>query len=405
MKVMFINAVYGYGSTGVIVRDLEQMLLEHDEEAMVVYQNADIQPINGYRVGNLLDWKYHALYTRIWGKQAYASVYATKKLAEYIKKETPDIVHLHNLHSNYINLKILLSCLIEKQIPIVLTLHDCWFFTGKCCHFVGCNCEKWKIECNQCPQNKSDVKSMFFDNTTRVFKDKKELFQDVQHLTIVGCSEWIRDLARQSPMFQGKRFECIHNGVDIQMFSPKNEEEVRNKYNLQEHFVILGMANKWMDSRNTKILSMILNNMDENDRLVLVGCRDGQKELLRNNEKVLMLDFIYDRNEMAELYSMSNVFINLTFEDTLPTVNMEATCCGTPVITYDSGGCAELVKHNETGYIISPLDGVALQDAIFNIKKHKISRETCRQYGEVHFDNQKRYIDYLDLYRNLLNNS
>lgn len=402
MKVAQINSVYGFGSTGIIVRDIEHMLKQKGDACCVICQKAEAPFDNVFRVGNPLDWKIHALSTRVLGKQGYASVLATRKTLAYLETEKPDIVHLHNLHSNYINLNMLLDYLAKKEIPTVLTLHDCWFFTGKCFHFVTSGCDKWKTECKDCPQNKQDVKSLIFDRSKSVFEDKKKYFQNIPKLTVVGCSEWIKNLAMISPIFKGKKIYRIYNGVDTDVFYYRKSQTFREKNGLTNQFLILGVANKWLQHRNQKVFEKLVNSLSEDEVIIIIGCSEKQKIELSGINKVIALGFVKDRNELAELYASVNVFVNLTFEDTLPTVNMEAICCGTPVITYNSCGSPELVEEGRTGYVIPVNDFAALKNSLLMIKEGKLSRHECERIGQASFNKNERYLEYLGIYEDLI---
>lgn len=401
MKVLQINAVFGALSTGVIVKDIDELLRKNGKKSIVAFQKSFSVPSNGFVVGNKADWLWHAVYTRVFGRQAYASKFATKKLLRWIDKEKPDVVHLHNLHSNYINLNLLLNYLHKKGIAVVVTLHDCWFFTGKCFHFDFYKCNKWMSGCGDCPQNKAAVKSLFFDRTKCVLKDKRKFFQAIEKLVVVGCSDWICNLARESAVFSGKDIRRIYNGVDLDIFYQRDRELLKRKYGVENSFVTLGMANKWFLSQNKEILENWLEQLGEKNKLIVVGCNTEQKEYLSKNKNVIPIGFVRERNELAEIYSTADVFVNLTFEDTLPTVNMEAICCGTPVVTYDSCGSPELIKENETGYVIPQLDFEELKNAVSKVKDGCISREDCQNYGRVHFDKEKNLKQYMDLFEEL----
>ena len=297
---------------------------------------------------------------------------------------------------------MLLLYLAKKNISTVLTLHDCWFFTGKCFHFVGCGCEKWKTGCGDCPQNKEDVKSLFFDCTKSVFRDKEIAFQAIPNLTVVGCSDWIKGLAKQSSMFAGKKITRIYNGVDTSVFYQRDSDKLKKKNMLENKFVILGMANKWLKKENTEIVKKLIKNLSDDDRVVIVGCTDQQKKELKKYSQVLAFGFITDRNTLADIYSSADVFVNMTFEDTLPTVNMEAICCGTPVITYNSCGSPELVRTGVTGYVISQKSECELFNALYKVKNGLIDRDKCAAEGVKRFDKTSQYQKYIRLYQNIV---
>lgn len=334
MKVIEINATYGYGSTGLIAFDIGNMLMAQGDEVRYMYQMGDCSSTMGYQVGTAIDWKFHALYSRLFGKQGWASRSATRSLFRYLDTEKPDVVHLHNLHANYINLPLLLQYLAEKDIPTVVTLHDCWFFTGKCCHFASVGCERWKTGCGHCLKQKEEPRSLFFDRSSQIAMEKARLFSEIPNLTVVGCSKWIASLAKESFVFKNCHVEQIYNGVDTDIFVPMPRDKCKKALRISAKYIMLGMANKWLDQKNKAVFDSVVSEFSENEVLVLVGCSEIQKTELKNMPNVVPIGFIKDRKLLAEYYNIADAFVNLTFEDTLPTVNMEALACGTPVITY-----------------------------------------------------------------------
>lgn len=400
MKVLQINAVYGFGSTGIIVKDIQNTLIKNGHESYVAYQNAIGDVHNGYKIGNKLDWKLHALHSRIFGKQGYASKRATKRFLKWVDKIKPDIVHLHNLHSNYINFNILCDYLAKNDIATVITLHDCWYFTGKCTHFVKVNCNKWQTCCEKCPQLKNEVPSWFKDNTSKVFKDRIAHLNKIPNLTIVGCSNWITELSKKS-LLQAKNYQTIYNGVDIKIFTPHNNSFISD-YNLHDKFLILVMANKWFDPLNETFTQEFLARLNKNYKLIVVGCNSTKEQLLKKYDNVLPLGYIKDRQLLSDVYSSCNVFLNITYADTLPTVNMESICCGTKVVTFDSCGCKELILPN-TGYVVEQGDVEQTINAIKMVEnENKISNEVL-EIAREKYNKDYCYNNYILLYENINN--
>ncbi len=403
MKVVQINSVYGTKSTGTIVRDIAELLAcQGDSPVVIAPDNANVIYVHG--IGNTMEKKVHALYARLTGKQGLASSFSTRKLLKEMEKEKPDIIHLHNIHSNFINYSLLLRFTADKQIPVVLTLHDCWFMTGKCYHFSDIGCEKWKTGCNNCPKRFKDIPSYFGDNAHHVFELRKALYSK-NNLYVVGCSKWITEAAKESPLFDGADIRYIYNGVNTQTFSPQ-VENYRKKYAIQPNdFVIITMANKWFDPANERISAKIREKMDNNDWLIIVGCKESQCAQMKkqdNKKKIIMLPHIHSREELAKIYCTGNVFVNLTHIDTLPTVNMEAASCGLPIITYQSGGSGELVDHGRTGYVVHRFeDDSAILDAIDQVKAGKISSVACRAKAISSFGKESNYKKYLELYQEI----
>ena len=394
MKILQINAAYGLTSTGFIVRDIGETLVHNSEEAYFAYQTTNKELENGYLVGNKIDWKLHAVHARLFGKQAYASKCATRKFLKWVDKIKPDVVHFHNLHSNYINLNMLCDHLAKRNIPVVITMHHCWYFTGKCSHYAAVKCGKWQETCGNCPLNKAEQPSLFFDNTSKVLRDRTEHLRKLPNLTLVGCSQWIANEAKKSKL--GAADICVvYNGVDTEIFKP-HESDIRNELGLEGKFVILGMADKWFAQQNREIVEKLIAAQDENTKIVIVGCREEQMAYFSKFESVVPMGYISDRHRLADVYASSDVFVNLTRADTLPTVNMESICCGTPVITFDCCGSPELVD-DECGFIVKEGDSDGLISAIENIKSKPLDFDVQRQHKK--FDKNECYKRYLDIYK------
>ena len=393
MKVLQINAVFGYKSTGVIVKDIGDTLSANGHTPYYAYQTANGQVNNGYRIGNKLDWKFHALFSRIFGKQAYASKCATRRFLKWVDKIKPDVVHLHNVHSNYINLNLLCDYLAKKDIATVITLHDCWYFTGKCSHYVLVGCDKWQTACGNCPQNKKEVPSLFFDSTAKVLKDKSEHLNKIKNLTLVGCSNWIAEEVKKSKLTP-KNIEVVYNGVDTDIFTP-HENDFRKNHNIGDEFVIMGMADKWGQDRNRQTAKKIIEE-NKDAKIVIVGCKDHHKEFFSKYDNVITIGYVSDRRELSDIYASSDVFVNLTHADTLPTVNMESICSGTPVITFNCTGSPELVDE-DSGIVVDEDDTDAMIYAIEKIKTVGLKFSAIEKQQK--FDKNKNYKKYLEIYK------
>lgn len=390
-KILQINANYGFGSTGLIIKDIDALISQQsDLESIVAYQRINAHLDNGIVIGSNIDWKLHALLSRIFGKQGLYSSLPTRKFIGLLKHIKPDIVHLHNLHSNYININILLKYLAKNDIPTVVTMHDCWWFTGKCFHYIDVGCNRFTTGCGKCPKLKAPPASLFFDCTKSVYSIKKSALLAIPRLTVVGCSDWICGEAQKS-FLREKNIVKLYNGVDTSIFKPAEEPH-------NECFTVMGMANKWLTDRERGLIDAILDGTD--CQIMIVGCTDTQqKELSNYGPRVKSIGFIKNREDLAMLYNQADVFINVTHADTLPTVNMEAICCGTPVITYNSTGSPELVNQN-TGYVVDEGDW---QGIIELINKRKFpDRMFCAWEGKRIFDKNTCYDRYIDLYRLIL---
>lgn len=401
MKILQINAVYGSRSTGLIVRDIENAIKLSGGEARVAYQEATTPPKDGYKIGNAVDLKAHALLSRIFGKQAYFSRRATKGLVRYIERERPDVVHLHNLHSNYVHLNLLLAYLAERDIPTVITMHDCWYFTGKCYHFADVGCEKFVTGCGNCPKKHGTPHTLFFDTSKKVYADRRRSLLAIPRLKIVGCSDWICNEARRG-FLKDADVSRIYNGTDTSEFCPKERGKARARYGIaNDAFVVMGMANKWLLCENEELLNGIAQTLSSPRRLVIVGCTAEQKRMLGRYPYVLAMDYVSDREKLAELFSAADVFVNPTHADTLPTVNMEASACGTPVITYDACGSPELVRDGVTGFVVREGDVNGVLAAIERVRSGEISPDACREVAVNDFDKNVNYRKYVELYEKI----
>ena len=399
MKVMQINAVYGVGSTGIIVEDLHNLSLENGIDSYVSYSTTNKNPDeikNGYRIGGTLGKKIHAVLSRLGGKQAYFSSFATKKLIKHIENVKPDIVHLHNLHSNFVNLNMLLKSLGKKDISTVITLHDCWFYTGGCFHYTSVGCSKWKESCGNCPKKMQDTPALLKDNSAKILADRKKYFAKIKNLSVVGVSQWIANEGEKT-IFKGRNVSDIYNGIDTEFFVP-TPSDFRKKYGLEDKFLILAPASKWLKPINKETFETVSNNLPSDCIIVMLGCTESQKIGLPPN--VLALDYIKDRDELKKVYSACDVFANCTREESLSLVNVEAQSCGTPVVTYGNTGVQETVN-NKCSFSVESGNEKNFLEAILKIKeigKENFS-EDCIKWVKHRFARDENYRKYIDLYK------
>lgn len=271
MKVLQINAVYGTGSTGTIVKDIENLCFQSDIECYVASPDKTVlNARHGYKIGNIIDHKLHALLSRIHGMQAYFSDIPTNNLLKWIEQIKPDIVHLHNLHNNYINLNRLMSFLANKDIRTIITLHDCWFFTGGCSHFTSIHCNKWLDDCTECPRQKEDTPALFIKRSDKMLADRKRFINAIPHLTIVGASKWIASECKKSVLSSCNNICYIHNGFDLNIFKPTNSN-IREQLNLEGKYVILAPASKWYLPINKSALDYFVSHLPSDTVMVLFG--------------------------------------------------------------------------------------------------------------------------------------
>lgn len=386
MKVLQVNATYGLGSTGTIVRDLKDCCEANKIECYIAYALTDEKVERGYKIGNWLSNKLHALLSRISGKQAYFSYLPTIRFIRYIRNLQPDVVHLHNLHANYINLPMLLKYLAKNDIRTIITLHDCWWYTGGCFHYTAAGCNKWLDKCGNCPKRTDDTPAYLYDRSAEILEDKKQLLLAIPRLTVIGVSEWISNEARKS-FLASKEIKTIRNGIDLTVFKP-TPSDLRERLGLEGKYVILGPASKWLDPINKEVLDYFVANMKSDEVLLLFGAEKTDRSLPSN---VKLYGYTRDKQELAALYTMADVFVNCTREDTLPTINLEAQACGCRVVTFATCGASETVDgfYSRSVQMCSP-------DILYQSAKTKIKADNLTQRMYIceifSYDNYRTYI-------------
>lgn len=400
MKVLQINAVSGIRSTGRICTEIADYLNDNGDEGYIAYSEG-LPYEKGYKIDGKIEKKLHGLLSRFFGLQAYFSHIGTKKLLQYINRLKPGIIHLHNLHGNFINLKLLLTYIAKKDIPTVLTLHDCWFFTGKCCHYTVDNCYKWMSECCDCPRIHKDNVSWFFDRTRKMFNDKKELFGKIPRLAVVGVSDWITDEANKSFLTNASIIKRVYNWVDSNVFKPIDTDDLRKKLNMNNKFIILGVASKWSEAKGIGMFIEIAEKINDNMVIILVGDIANDINLPKNIIHKKETNII---NEIVQYYSMADVLLNMSIEETFGMVTAEALACGTPAIVIDSTACSEVIENNNFGIVVKNRSIKSIFNAIVLIKnkgKHFYS-EKCRNRAINLFDKKKILNEYKLIYNSLM---
>lgn len=396
MKVVQINAVCDYGSTGRIVAEISEYLSENGVDNIILYGNMYSNRRNAKKIGNDLDHKVHALLSRIIGMQGYFSTHNTKKVIRYIDNFKPDIIHLHNLHGNYINMPILFKYIIDNQIPIVITLHDCFFFTGKCVYYSIVGCERWKENCGRCPQLEKGNKSWFFDQTKKMLSNKKKWYESMKNLGVVGVSNWITNEAKQSILRNAKELTTIYNWIDLAVFYP-HKSDIRRKLKIHSKYIVLGVAIGWSIEKGIDDFNKLADMLDDNFSIILVG-----EKIMPINEKIVHIPRTADVNMLSDLYAEADVFYNPTRRETFGKVTAEALSCGTPVVAYNTTACTELVPPT-CGYIESIGDVEAVCRDIYSIVNSNCNYEkSCREFAESNFNKDRGLRETLDLYNRLI---
>ena len=352
MKVLLINSVCGIGSTGKICGAIAEDYAARGHEVVIAYGRDGTVPDKyrpyAHRIGNDLGVTVSALRTRLLDDHGFANGNATKRFLAWAEAYNPDLLWLHNLHGYYIHVGMLFDWIKSRPgMEVRWTLHDCWAFTGHCAHFAFAGCEKWKHGCHDCPEKGSYPASALTDNSRSNYLRKKAAFTGVNNMSLIAPSRWLAELVKQS--FLGDYpVEVRYNTIDTGVFKP-TPSEFRKKYGLEGKKIILGVAGVWTRRKGLEDFYRLARLVDDNTKIVLVGLTEQQISRLPGN--ILGLPRTQSSRELAEVYSAADVLFNPTYEDTYPTVNLEAESCGTRVITYNTGGAPETISREDSRVI------------------------------------------------------
>ncbi len=395
MKVVHINS-YSNGSTGHIASSIHSALLDSGNESLFAFGNGPDIVRGGYRIGSKFDFFLHTLTTLLTGLHGYSSAFATRRLVKKLKKFNPDIVHLHNLHGGYLNLKILFNFLKKSNIKTVVTVHDCWLYTGKCYHYYEAKCDKFLDKCGKCPQLSMYPKSYFFDFTPKMLKDKKKLIGSLENLYAITISKWLQEEVERS--FMGKYpVTTIRNGVnDIYRISDRElNTELDSK--LQNKFVILGVASSWNEHKGISDFLKLSELLSEDEVIVLVGNINNRS--LPDN--VIAIDHT-SKEELVAIYNAASVYVSMSCEETFGLTIAEALSCGTPAIVYQATACPEMITSEEVGYVAAPHNIEQVYEYICKIKTTSVNRIAISQKAQELYSTQRMLDEYLSFYRGVI---
>ena len=391
MKLLQLNVTANWGSTGKIAEGIGQAAIVRGWESAIAYgRYKNLSKSELLKIGTQLDVYTHYAKAKLFDGEGLGSRYATKELIRKIDTLAPDVIHLHNIHDHWLNYPSLFKYLETIDIPIFWTFHDCWAFTGGCPHFVTINCEQWKTDCGACPMNRG-----VFNRASKNFKLRSRIAERFcDRLHIVSVSNWMDSLVGQS-IYRNSRHSVIYNGIDISAFSTDG-----NKNNQCNN--ILGVSNIWNDAKGLGDFIKLRDLLPSDIGITLVGLTEAQIRSLP--EGIKGITRTQNVAELADIYRQATVFVNPTYNDSFPTVNLEALACGTPVITYRTGGSPEAVDAN-TGIVIEKGNIQSLADGIMELLQHpeRFRRENCRNRAVNHFNKDIQFTKYIDLYEEILN--
>ena len=389
-KIVAINTV-NYGSTGNMMLNLAEQSRKSGFECYTFCQDGHAQ-LKGIAGNEFIgDWKEKrlsdALNTLI-GSQGSLNKCGTKRFLKRLDELQPDLIHLHNLHSNFINLDMLFSYLKTKDIPVVWTLHDCWAFTGHCPHFVTAGCERWKTGCHDCPLYR-EYPATLIDRSAVMYEKKKAMFNGVGNMSLVVPSQWMGRFLPDS-FLKDYSYQVIYNGIDQTVFSPKTNS-FRQTHNLEDKYLILTVAFPWTEQKGLDRVLHLADQLDDDYQIVMIGAENI------SHDRILCIPRTNNAAALAEIYTAADVLLNASRVESFGLTNIEALACGTPVISYGAGGNIE--TFDETcGRLVTD---DTLLPTVYDLRKNPLFGEACRIFAK-RFSLQNMYDAYLDLYQKMI---
>ena len=386
MKIVQINSTYNIGSTGKIMKDLNDVIVASGNESFMLcaYSKESCQnlyvmksffkyPINDY---------INTMFPRITGLNGYGHKKSTKLAIQWLDSIKPDVIHLHNIHGDWINIRMLFDYIQTNKVKLVWTLHDCWAFTGRCSHFELFGCNRWKEECGHCQNKRVYPFVYFFDFSKKMLLDKKKWYGDLSNITLVTPSNWLKKYVEMSFLNKNK-IVTIHNGIDTSIYR-KTEDNYFSF--LGNKKILLGVSNSWSKTKGLNDFIKLDSIIDHSTyQIVLIGL--NKRQIRKIPKSIYGMRRTTDQQELAKCYSSAHAFINPTYQDNYPTTNLEAQSCLTRCYTYNTGGCPESV---DSAHVFEKGD-------IEGIYKSIVRNENV-QHIVVEFDKQKLFCEYLKIY-------
>lgn len=389
------------GSTGKIMLQIAQKARENGFNAYTYSTNA---PGKKYRklppkpeghsyYGTYLESSIHYTFAYTFGRNGTYSRFATYRLLCKLEKYKPSILHLHNLHNYCINLPMLFRFIKKHDIRVVWTLHDCWAFTGHCPYYDIVECAKWQTGCEKCPQYRNYPQERK-DTSRAMYEKKRKWFTGVNAMTLVTPSKWLAGEVQRS-FLKDYPVQVIENGIDLSVFQPR-KSDFKQKYGIKDEFVLLGVAFAWNKRKGLDVFIELAKRLSPRFKIVLVGTDANVDAQLPEN--VISIHRTQNQTELAEIYTASDLFVNPTREEVFGLVNVEALACGTPVITFRTGGSPECIDET-CGVVVEKNDIDGMQREIERIERERFFKaEDCIARAQK-FDMHEKFEEYIALYR------
>lgn len=379
MKIIQVNSVYGYGSTGGIVKNIHEHLLAEGNSSYVLYgRKKNVRSKNTTYISCRFSFFFHLLWTRLFSLHGYGSIIPTLKMIKRIKIINPDIIHFHNIHGYYLNIPLLTRFLKKTNYKLLITVHDDWLISEKI----------ESISTSILKFHKKEYPKSFFYLPYLIYR-MKQRFIYLEHLNFIFPSLYMKNEFVKNDV-KISRSEVIHNGIDIDLFNDANN--IRKSMNLENYSVYLSVSSHWNQSKGIEILIGLSRLLSNTERLIIIG--QTKRKLPEN---IIHINHVNDKKQLANLYKSADVFINPTLKDNFPTVNIEALASGLPIIAFDTGGNSEIISSYNIGKIVYEKNLTSLYQAIKEVTKFKDNRDIDKE-KMVEFNRKSMTKRYVQLY-------
>ncbi len=402
MKVLQVNSVYDFGSTGKITADIHRLLPEYGIDSIACYGRRDkTTDKRVYRICNDTYSHFEHLRANITGVMYGGCEWSTHRLIEIIKKEKPDVVHLQCLNGYFVNIYKLVEWLKENHVPTVLTLHAEFMYTGGCGHSIDCNQWSTREGCGHsiCPRYRSELKSLFGDRSGYMWRRMKKAFDGFDdNLIVVSVSPWLMERASRAPILMGKQHQVIFNGLDTNVFKYYDTSDLQKKYQCEDKKVVFHATPAFSSDPNHikgGYYVIELAKMMPDVCFIVAGQVVDDFEVPRN---MILLGKLDSQELLAKHYSMADVTVLTSKRETFSMVCAESLCCGTPVVGFKAGAPEQIAiaeysafcDYGKTDELVSALQ------RIVNMQQDKMAiTATAHRYYAV----KEMVTKYLQLYQ------
>ncbi len=398
MKIMQINCVYNKGSTGKIMCDIHSYLISKGIDSVICYgRGKETTDPNVYKTCGEAYSKLNNLLSRFTGLMYGGCLLSTKKLISVIKREKPDIIHVHCINGYFVNVYDLIDWLKKSDIPTVITLHAEFMHTANCAH--AYDCEGWKTGCGNCPRFKIETKSLFLDNTALSWKKMKAAFEGFSNLVVVSVSPWLRDRAQQSPILGEFEHRVVLNGLNTDVFKVGSRNIYREKHGITNEKIVFHATPQFDDNPEGlkggyHIIKLAEKMKNENVKIFVAG---NYPQNIKVPENIVLLGIVADQATLADYYTSADVTVLTSKRETFSMVVAESLCCGTPVAGFCAGApeqitISEFSRFSEYGNVD------LLKENVLALLNRDFDKTEIRNVAKNKYDKEKMITEYMKIY-------